>query len=884
VLLDGGTVHVRPIRPDDGSALVAFHGRLSQDTVYSRFFSAKPTLSADEVEHFTHVDHDARVALVAELDDRIVAVARYDRTKQEWEAEVAFVVADEHQGRGIATVLLEHLASAARERGITRFVAETLSGNRRMLEVFRAAGFDETARYDDGVVHVELAIEPTERARAAMEAREHRAEARSVARLLTPRSVAVIGASRQPATVGHQVLRNLLAGGFAGPVYPVNPGAAHVASVKAYPTVLDVPDDVDVAVIAVPAAAVLDVVEQCGRKGVAGLVVLSAGFGEVAGGAGAQAALRDRARSHGMRLVGPNCIGVANTAVGLNATFSPYSPRPGRIAMQSQSGALGIAVLERSARMGLGVSSFVSVGNKADVSGNDLLQYWEDDPGTDVVLLYLESFGNPRKFSRIARRVSRRKPIVAVKSGRSTAGVRAASSHTAAMASPDVAVDALFRQTGVVRVDTLDELFDMALLLGSQPLPRGRGVAIVGNSGGPGILATDACDGAGLAVPELTPATQSALRQVVDPNAAVVNPIDLVASATPEIYELALRLVMADERVDAALVICTPTFAAPPAGVAAVLARVAAGQDKPLLGCFVAAPEISPLLRDDGTGAHVPTFASPEPAARALARAAAYAEWRRRPPGAVPALDEFDADRARAVVEAFLTETTDGVWLPAAQVDDLLDAAGIPRLRAMTVASAEQARQAAVRVGLPVALKAAGPEVVHKSDVGGVRLDLRSEADVEDAYRDTASRLGERMTGAIVQQMARPGVETIVGVVQDPLFGPLVMFGLGGVATELLGDRAFRILPLTDLDAADLVRSLRASPLLFGYRGAPPVAVATLEEILQRVARLAERVAEIGELDLNPVIVSDAGAVAVDCRVRVAPLSPGPPTDLRRMG
>jgi acyl-CoA synthetase (NDP forming) len=812
VLVDGGTVHVRPIRPADGSALGAFHERLSQDTVYLRFFSAKPGLSAAEVERFTHVDHDARVALVAELGDRIVGVARYDRTTREREAEVAFVVADEHQGRGIGTLLLEHLASVARERGITRFVAETLPRNRQMLEVFGAAGFAETARY------------------------------------------------------------------------PVNPTATHVASVKAYPTILDVPDQVDLAVVAVPAAAVLDVVDQCGRKGVAGLVVLSAGFDEVAGAAGAQAALRDRAHRHAMRLVGPNCIGVVNTAVGLNATFSPYAPRPGRIAMQSQSGAVGIAVLERSARIGLGVSSFVSVGNKADVSGNDLLQYWEDDPGTDVVLLYLESFGNPRKFSRIARRVSRRKPIVAVKSGRSTAGVRAASSHTAAMASADVAVDALFHQAGVVRVDTLDELFDMALLLGSQPLPDGRGVAIVGNSGGPGIVATDACDGAGLTVPELTAQTQAALRQVVDPNAAVANPIDLVASATPEVYEQALRLTLADERVDAALVICTPTFAAPPAGVAAVLGRVAAEQDKPLLGCFLAAPEISPLLADDGEGTQVPTFASPEPAARALGRAAAYAQWRRRPPGAVPDLDGFDPDRAHAIVAAFLTDGPDGGWLPAERVDDLLDAAGIPRVRSIGVASAEQARQAAARLGLPVALKAAGTELVHKSDVGGVRLDLRNETDVEAGYRDMASRLGQRMTGATVQQMARPGVETIVGVVQDPLFGPLVMFGLGGVATELLGDRAFRILPLTDLDAADLVRSLRAAPLLFGYRGSAPVAVAALEQILQRVARLAERVAEIRELDLNPVIASDAGAVAVDSRIKVAPVSPGPPTDLRRMG
>jgi acetyl coenzyme A synthetase (ADP forming)-like protein len=883
VLVDGGTVHVRPIRPDDGSALIAFHEGLSADTVYSRFFSAKPRLSAVEVEHFTHVDHDTRVAFVAELGGRIIGVARYDRTAREREAEVAFVVADEHQGRGIGTVLLEHLASAAREQGITRFVAETLPHNRQMLEVFQAAGFDEKARYADGVVHVELAIEPTDKARAAMEAREHRAEARSVARLLTPRSVAVIGASRKPATVGHQVLRNLLAGGFVGPVYPVNPGAPHVASVKAYPTVLDVPDAVDLAVVAVPAAAVLDVIEQCGRKGVAGLVVLTAGFDEVEGHGEAQAALRDRAHRHGMRLVGPNCLGVANTAVGLNATFSPYAPRPGRIGMQSQSGALGIAVLERSARIGLGVSSFVSVGNKADVSGNDLLQYWEDDPGTDVVLLYLESFGNPHKFSRIARRVSRRKPIVAVKSGRSTAGVRAASSHTAAMASADVAVDALFRQAGVIRVDTMDELFDMALVLGSGPLPNGRAVAIVGNSGGPGILATDACDGAGLTVPELTPETQALLRQVVDPNGAVANPIDLVASATPEIYEQALRLTLADEPVDAALVICTPTFAARPAGVADVLRRVAADQDKPVLGCFLAAPEISPLLGGNETGAQVPAFASPEPAARALARAAAYAEWRRRPPGAVPELDGFDPDRAHAIVEVFLTEATGGGWLPAERVDELLDAAGIPLVRAVSVASAEQAGQAAAAVGLPVALKAVGPDLVHKSDVGGVQLDLRSRADVEDAYRDMASSLGERMTGAIVQQMARPGVETIVGVVQDPLFGPLVMFGLGGVATELLGDRAFRILPLTDLDAADLVRSLRASPLLFGYRGSAPVAVGALEQILQRVARLAERVAEVRELDLNPVIVSDAGAVAVDCRVRVAPVPPGPPTDTRRM-
>jgi acyl-CoA synthetase (NDP forming) len=529
------------------------------------------------------------------------------------------------------------------------------------------------------------------------------------------------------------------------------------------------------------------------------------------------------------------------------------------------------------------VSSFVSVGNKADVSGNDLLQYWEDDPNTDVVLLYLESFGNPRKFSRIARRVSRRKPIVAVKSGRSAAGVRAASSHTAAMATPDVAVDALFRQTGVVRVDTLDEMFDMAVVLGSQPLPAGRQVAIVGNSGGPGILATDACDGAGLEVSELSAETQAALREVVDPNGAVANPVDLVASATPTVYEQALRLVLADEGVDAVIVICTPTFAASPEGVARVLPGIASGVGKPVVGCFLAAPDMPAMVGVDGDGARVPTFASPEPAARALARAATYAEWRRRPPGAAAELDGFDAGRAQAVVEGFL-HSEPGGWLPPDQVDELLDAAGVPFLRSAAVSGAGDARRQAARLGYPVALKATGPDLVHKSDVGGVQLDLESDDEVSAAYEDMAARLGARMTGAVVQQMAAPGVETIVGVVQDPLFGPLVMFGLGGVATELLKDRAFRVLPLTDLDAAEQVRSLRSSPLLFGYRGSPRVAVPVLEDILQRVARLAGRVPEVAELDLNPVIVSTDGAVAVDCRVRVAPVPAGPPPDLRRMG
>jgi acetyl coenzyme A synthetase (ADP forming)-like protein len=803
-------------------------------------------------------------------------VARYERTPGTDEAEAAFVISDEHQGRGLGTLLLEHLAAAARECGIDHFVATCLPTNQRMLAVFRSAGFAESARFDAGIIDVRLDIAPVEAALAVAEQREHRAEAASIARLLTPRSVAVVGAGRDPRGAGHVVLTNLLAAGFTGPVYPVNPRADEIAGLPAFGTLADVPGSIDLVVVAVPAPAVEGVIRDAATKDVHAVVVLTAGFGEV-GDRGAQDRLRDLARGNGLRMVGPNCIGVVNTAIGLDATFAPFTPVPGRIAMQSQSGALGIALLERSARLGLGVSSFVSVGNKADVSSNDLLQYWEDDPGTDVVLLYLESFGNPRKFARIARRVSRRKPIVAVKSGRSAAGERAASSHTAAMASPDVAVDALFHQSGVIRVDTLDELFDVALVLDTQPLPEGPRVAIVGNSGGPMILATDACAAAGLEVPELSTTTQATLREQADRNASVRNPVDLVAGASPEDLAAALDVVLADEGVDAVIVVHTPTFAASSADAGRVTVAAAATTAKPVLGCFLAAPDLPPLL--DG----VPAFGSPEPAARALARAARYAEWRRAPSGALPDLDGCDLDAARAVVHAFLAGEPEGGWLPPEDVTAVLEAVGVPVVADRAVVGAEAAAAAAAELGLPVALKAAGPEIVHKSDIGGVALDLADAGEVAAAYRAMAERIGPAMTGALVQQMSPPGVETIVGVVQDPLFGPLLLFGMGGVATELLGDRSFRILPVTDTDAAGLVRSLRSSPLLFGYRGAPEADVAALEGLLQRVARLAGAIPEMAELDVNPVIVSAGGVVAVDARLRVVPVTPGPPAGARRL-
>jgi acyl-CoA synthetase (NDP forming) len=626
------------------------------------------------------------------------------------------------------------------------------------------------------------------------------------------------------------------------------------------------------------------VIEQCAAKHVGGIVMITAGFAEVGSdGAAVERELVRLARRHGMRMVGPNCMGVINTAPGvsMNATFAPVAPLPGRVALCSQSGAIGIAALERSARLGLGLSSFVSVGNKADVSGNDLLQYWEDDAGTDVILLYLESFGNPGKFHRIASRVARRKPIIAVKSGRSQAGSRGASSHTAALASPDLAVDALFQQTGVIRVDTMEQLFDTAAVLAHQPLPAGRRVAILGNSGGPGVLAADACEAAGLRVPELGSATQDALRDCLPPAAGVRNPVDMMASADPAIYANALRILLADADVDAVIVVCTPTYAAPLDGVATALGGVMAdAPGKPVLANLMGHEGIPEALRGERA---VPCFPFPETAAHALARSAGYSEWLRRPAGTIPVLEGIDIRPPRQIVAEFLAANPDGGWLDPVTAATILASFGIPVVPLDAVRSAAEAAEIAARIGGPVALKAAG--VLHKTDVGGVALNVNPAA-AAVAYDAMAARVEAAgagpMVGAYVQAMAPPGVETIAGIVRDPGFGPLVMFGLGGVAAELLGDRALRVAPLTDTDADDMVRSLRSSPLLFGYRGAAPVDTAALTDLLLRLSVLGQQLPELMELDLNPVIARPDGALAVDWRMRIAPAVPAG-QDLRRL-
>ena len=885
VLADGGTVHVRPITPVDAGALEALHERLSDHSVYLRFFSVHPHLTEREVERFTTVDGDQRMALIATLRDHIVGVARYERSpRNPEEAEVAFVVEDAHQGRGLGMLLLEHLAVYARSRGIRRFVAETLPQNRPMQEVFRRAGFVEKARFEDGIVRVELEIEPTEATVEAIERRWAAAAARSIERILNPRSVAVIGCGRRRGGIGHELLRNILATGFEGPVFPVNPSARSVASVPAYPSVSAIPGPIDLAVVVVPQAQVASVVEECAAREVKGLVVISAGFAETGpAGAAEQQELVRRARGAGMRIIGPNCMGIINTSpsVSLNATFAPVPPEPGRIALSSQSGGLGIAVLEEARRRHLGLSTFVSVGNKADVSGNDLLRYWETDPATDVIMLYLESFGNPRRFARVAREVSRTKPIVAVKAGRSQAGSRAASSHTAALASPDTAVDALFRQAGVIRVDTLEEMFDVARVLADQPIPAGRRVAVVGNAGGPGILAADACEAAGLLVPELSAGTQEQLRAFLPAEAGLRNPVDMVASASAADYEKALSIVMADDSIDAVLSIYIPPLVTRPVDVARAMVAAGDRSAKPLVANFLGLAEAPGELRQ---AAHpVPSFPFPEPAARALARACSYGEWRGRPAGRVIDPSALHPADAHTEVAAALAGSAGPAWLEPRAAEAVLRAYGIPTVQWRAATDPDSAAAAAAGIGFPVALKASGPDLVHKTDVGGVVLGLADGAAVRAAYATMAAAVGPAMTGAVVQAMAGTGVETVIGVVQDPSFGPLLMFGSGGTAVELYRDRAFRALPLTDTDAAELIRSTRGSPLLFGYRGSPPCATGALEDVLMRVGRLAEDLPEVVEMDLNPVIATPEGVMVVDAKIRVARPEPRPDPTLRRL-
>lgn len=864
ILRDGRTLRLRPPGRDDAEALVTFFGGLSKRSLYLRFHGF-PSLSPRLAEIVVEPDWQERGALLGALIDdggeRVVALANYVRLRDAKLAEAAFTVADEHQGRGIGTRLLERLADRAAEVGIERFLAYVLPDNRAMLGVFEAAGFELTRELEGGELEVQFPIAPTEAYREHVDARDHEAVVASLRPFFEPRSVAVVGASKRRGSIGGELFRNILEADFSGVAHPVNRDGEPVSGVRGYRSIEEIPDAVDLAVITLPAAAVLKAAEQALRKGVRALIVISAGFAEIGSkGIERQEQLLALVRSHGARLIGPNCLGVAVSGPSLNATFAARSAPAGNIGFSSQSGALGLALLEAAESRGLGLSAFVSIGNKADVSTNDLLEWWEEDDRTDVVLMYVESFGNPRHFGRIARRVARSKPILALKSGTTATGQKAASSHTAALAGSEAAINALFHQAGVIRAGSLEELIDVAALLSHQPEPKGRRVAVLTNAGGLGILCADACEGAGLALPRLDEQTRTALAGLLAAETSVENPVDMLGGATAATYAAALPLVLEDSQVDAAIVLFVPTVTATAEEVAAAIERATAEarSGKPVLAVVLHAGGIPAGLRRDG--ASVAAFHYPESAARALGRLAERAEWLRRPHGSVPGIEGIDRTAAGRVVDGALHGCDDS-WLTAAETRELLLAYGLPLVPERIAADHDEAVAAADEVGFPVVVKTARPGA-HKTELGGIALDLRDA----DAVRAAAGRIGGSV---IVQPMIAGGAELLAGVVQDPVFGPLVAFGPGGVFAELIGEASFRIAPLTDRDADALVSGGKAGRLVRGFRGVPAADAGALADLLLRLARLGEDFPAVGELDLNPVIALPDRCVAVDARVRV---------------
>lgn len=694
--------------------------------------------------------------------------------------------------------------------------------------------------------------------------------------ILRPRSVAVIGASRKPNTIGYQILENLVTHGFAGAVYPVNPTADAVHSIRAYPSVEAIPDEVDLAIIVVPKQHVCGAAEACGRKGVSGLVVISAGFAEVGGsGVERQKQLMDIVRRYGMRLVGPNCMGVLNTAPdrSMNATFAPTMPPAGPVSFMSQSGAMGVTILDYAAEYGIGISQFVSVGNKPDVSGNDLVQYWADDERTGVILMYLENFGNPRKFTQLAREITRKKPIIAVKSGRSVAGARAASSHTGALAGTDAATDALLRQCGVLRADTVEEMFDLAMAFSHQPIPRGNRVAIVTNAGGPGIIIADACEANGLVVTELSEETRAFLAQHFPEEASLTNPVDMIASATPQSYRIAVEAVLADPNVDAVVATFVPPLGVRQEDVAEAIVSVAAGQtEKPVMAVLMGRQGLPQGLAELNA-AGIPGYRFPESGVRALAAMYRYRRWLERPVGQVRA---FDADRetVAGILAGAKAEGRAKLW--ETEVMRVLQAYGIPVAPYAVARSADEAARAAAEIGYPVVAKVLSSRIIHKSDVGGVAVGLEDEAELRAAFgrmtTEVPARAGiepDAVEGVLVQKMVGRGKETIIGMTLDPQFGPVLMFGLGGIYVETLKDVVFRVQPVTDVDAREMVRAIRGAALLQGVRGEPASDLAALEETIQRISQLVGDHDAIKEMDVNPWMAFAQGGVAVDGRITV---------------
>ncbi|MGE5286136.1 MAG: GNAT family N-acetyltransferase [Micromonosporaceae bacterium] len=888
LLTDGTTIEIRSAQPGDLDAVRQMHAAMSPDNTYMRFFNLSPHAAEEEAKRVCRPAGSDHAALLAWLGDELIGVASYEPTGKDGIAEIAFAVADHMHGRGVATLLLEYLVSLARAQKMHAFTAETLAANTAMLKVFADAGLSVQRKVADGTIELTFPLPNGDGYRSldayltAVALRESHADVESLRSMLHPGSVAVVGASRKKGTVGRAILHNIISGGFEGHVFAVNPHARHIEGVTCVPSVSDLPEPVDLAVIAVPATAVSDVAEECGRRGVKGVVVITSGLDTDQG-----AALLNACRRFGMRLIGPNCFGVAVPGIGLDATFAARHPKPGKAGLVMQSGGLGFALVDHLSRLGVGVSSFASVGNKYDISSNDMLMWWEQDGLTRLAILYIESFGNPRKFARTARRVGQQMPVLTVPAGRSAAGQSAAASHTAAVATPLVSREALFEQAGIIVTPTFGELLDAVALFATQPVPTGSCVSIVSNVGGAGVLAADVCVESGLVVHTPSQETQRRLREIVPAGGAVTGPVDTTATVTQADFRRCLELVAADDGVDAVLALVLPTAATGDlveaicdTSLDLTLAAVVLDQAEGVTLLGQTSKESS-AKASGGTGL-VPAYAYPESAARALAYAAKYGAWRARPQGNVPEFSDLCPDEAHALASAFLEGLPDGGWLPPDKVAGLLGCYGVPLVRTRRAVGEDAAVAAAAEIGGPVVLKADVPGLVHKTDAGAVQLDVRTPEDVQESYRTFTSRFGKRLSGVLVQPMISNGTEVIIGVVQEPVFGPLVVFGLGGVATEVLGDHVARLTPLSDTDADELIHTIHAAPLLLGHRGSPAADITALRETLLRVSRLADDLPEIAELDLNPVIARPDGIFAVDARIRLAPVEPRDPF-LRRL-
>ena len=879
VLRDGGTAHLRPIVPADAEALQAFHVGQSESSIYLRFFTFKSKLSPRELARFTKVDYVSRVAFVITIGDEIIGIGRYDRLDNPAEAEVAFNIADAHQGRGLGSILLEHLAAAARENGISKFSAEVLPENRKMITVFNDAGYEVRRHFDDGVVALEFDIDPTERSRAVMASREHRAEAKSVAALLAPRSVAVIGASRDWGSVGYSLLENIIEAGFTGPVYAINPQAFELNGMISHAAIADVPDPVELAVVAVPYEEVPKVARECAAAGVKGILVASDGFSQ----AGTEGLQRQRelvrqARAHGMRVIGPGSLGLLNTdpAVSLNASMAPAMPPRGPLGLFSQSAAIGVLLYTAASRRGLGLSSTVSAGNRADVSGNDVMQYWEDDPATMAVGLYLESIGNPRKFSRIARRLSRSKPVIVAKSD--VMGLQLPPGHAVRTTqAPPGALDAMFRQSGVIRVETNEELMDVAQVLVSQPLPAGANLAVFSNSLALGNVVADAARAHQLDV----------VRREVSMDLSTGQ-----SNALPMLRRQVQQALYAPE-VHAAVVTLLPATGIPTSRLAEVLRDCAEEAGKPVVASFTGVLDLAErtdgLLAtggpDSGGGLQrgLPSFASPGSAVNALAAVVRYAEWKARDQGEFAEPAGTDPAEAQRQIDALLGGVTGTELLTPtpAQTARLLACYGIMVQESAGFTHDDEAVAAAERLGWPVAVKTTDARLRQRLDLGGVRLNITDEATLRANIAHMRASLAP--FGDIpleVQSMVPAGQACTIRSIEDPLLGPVVSFGLAGDAVNLLGDWSHRIPPLSTVDVADLVRGPRAAEKLFGYQGLPAVDVPALEDLIARVAQLKDEHPEVALLELNPVQLSDRGLAVLNAELRLG--NPAHRTDSAR--